>query len=62
MMRVLFSAGQDKHYDHRTPCTSIMQPGGLDSEAEIITVLNTPNGKINSILAALEAVKLTAAS
>jgi hypothetical protein len=39
-----------------------MQPGGLDSEAEIITVLNTPNGKINSILAALEAVKLTAAS
>lgn len=29
--------------------------GDLDAEAEVITALNTTNGKINSILAALEA-------
>ena len=32
----------------------------LDTEAEIITALNTTNGKINAILAALEAFKINA--
>jgi hypothetical protein len=36
--------------------------GDLDSEAEIISAINTTNGKINSVLAALEALKLTASS
>lgn len=34
----------------------------LDTEAEIIAALNTTNGKINSILAALEGFLVTASS
>lgn len=36
--------------------------GDLDLEAEIIAAFNTTNGKINSILAALEAVGILKAS
>ena len=36
--------------------------GDLDSEAEIIAALNTTNGKLNSILAALEAFRINATS
>lgn len=36
--------------------------GDLDTEAEIIDAVNATNGKINSILAALEALKLLASS
>lgn len=35
---------------------------GLDTEAEIIAAINTTNGKINAILAALEGVGILAAS
>jgi len=36
--------------------------GDLDAESEVITALNTTNGKINSILAALEAKGIVATS
>lgn len=36
--------------------------GDLDAESEIIAAFNTTNGKINSILAALEGVGILASS
>lgn len=36
--------------------------GDLDAEAEVIAALNTTNGKINAILAALEGVGILASS
>jgi hypothetical protein len=36
--------------------------GNLDAEAEIITAFNTTNGKINAILAALEAFGINASA
>lgn len=36
--------------------------GDLDAEAEIIAAVNTTNGKINSILAALEGAGILASS
>ena len=43
----------DAKIDYATP--------DLDTEAEIIAALNTTNGKINSIIAALEGVGILAA-
>ena len=36
--------------------------GNLDAESEIITAFNTTNGKINSILAALEKLGIVASA
>lgn len=47
---------------HVTDGKTDYSTGDLDSEDEIITAINTLNGKINSILAALEAFGINASS
>jgi len=44
--------------DAKTDYTTL----GLDTEAEIIDAINTSNGKINAVIAALEGVGILAAS
>ena len=46
--------------DNITDAKVTYTTGDLDAEAEIIAAFNTTNGKINSIIAALEAFGISA--
>lgn len=49
-------SGAGTQASHITDAKTDYTTGDLDAESEIIAAFNTTNGKINSILAALEAV------
>jgi len=56
--RAAYGAQQSHVADAKVNYTT----GDLDAEAEIIAAVNTTNGKINSILSALEAFGIVASS